>query len=53
MNILSVSKLTKEFTGEVLFRNISFDINSKDKLALIGKNGTGKSTLIKMIIGEE
>jgi ATP-binding cassette subfamily F protein 3 len=53
MNILTVSKLKKEFNGETLFQHISFDINSKDKLALIGKNGTGKSTLIKMIIGEE
>lgn len=52
MNILSVSKLQKEFNGEVLFKNISFEINSGDKIALIGKNGTGKSTLIKMIIGD-
>lgn len=53
MNILSVSKLGKEFNGESLFKHISFDINSKDKVAVIGKNGTGKSTLIKMILGEE
>ncbi|KFZ27354.1 MAG: putative ABC transporter ATP-binding protein YheS [Candidatus Izimaplasma bacterium HR2] len=52
MNILSVSKLQKEFNGDVLFNNISFEINSKDKIAIIGKNGTGKSTLIKMIIGD-
>ncbi len=52
MNLLSVSKLQKEFNGDVLFNNISFDINSKDKIAIIGKNGTGKSTLIKMIIGD-
>ncbi len=52
MNILSVSKLKKEFSGEVLFKNISFDINSKDKTAIIGKNGSGKSTLLKMILGD-
>lgn len=52
MNIINVAKATKEFNGDVLFRNVSFDINSKDKVAIIGKNGAGKSTLIKMIIGE-
>ncbi len=52
MNILSISKLKKEFNGETLFQNISFDINSKNKIALIGKNGTGKSTLLKMITGD-
>ena len=52
MNILSVSKLKKEFSGEVLFKNISFDINSRDKTAIIGKNGSGKSTLLKMILGD-
>ncbi len=52
MNILSVSKLKKEFNGDVLFQNVSFEINSKDKTAIIGKNGSGKSTLIKMILGD-
>ena len=52
MNILNISKLRKEFNGEVLFHNISLDINSKDKIAIIGKNGTGKSTLLKMITGD-
>ena len=53
MNIMTISKLMKEFSGEMLFQNISFDINSKDKIAVIGKNGTGKSTLLKMIQGTE
>ena len=52
MNILTLSKLKKEFSGDVLFENVSFDINSGDKIAVIGKNGTGKSTLLKMILGE-
>jgi len=52
MNLISVSKLQKEFNGEILFDNVSFEINSKDKIAVIGKNGTGKSTLIKMIMGD-
>lgn len=50
MNILTLSKLSKEFSGDVLFQNISFDINSGDKIALIGKNGTGKTTLLKLIL---
>lgn len=52
MNILSVSKLQKEFDGDILFHRVSFDINSKDKIAIIGNNGTGKSTLLKMIQGD-
>jgi len=52
MNILNVSKLSKEFSGEALFENISFDITKGDKVALIGKNGTGKSTLLKIILGD-
>lgn len=50
MKILTISKLQKEFNGDVLFKNVSFDINSNDKIALIGKNGTGKSTLLKMVL---
>ena len=52
MNILTLSKLRKEFSGDLLFDNVSFDINSSDKIAVIGKNGTGKTTLLKMILGE-
>jgi len=52
MNILTVSKLKKEFAGERLFEGVSFDINDKDKIAIIGKNGTGKSTLLHMIRGD-
>jgi len=52
MNILTVSKLAKTFGSDTLFQHVSFDINSKENIALIGKNGTGKSTLVKMILGE-
>ncbi|MGS0971785.1 MAG: ABC-F family ATP-binding cassette domain-containing protein [Candidatus Izemoplasmataceae bacterium] len=52
MNILTVSKLAKTFGNDTLFEHVSFDINSKENIALIGKNGTGKSTLVKMILGE-
>ena len=53
MNILNITKLQKEFSGDILFTNVSFDINSKDKVAIIGKNGTGKTTLLRMILGDE
>ncbi len=53
MNILSVSKLRKEFYGNLLFDYVSFDIDSNDKVALVGKNGIGKTTLLKMIVGIE
>ena len=53
MQILDVQNLKKEFNGEVLFSNVSFSINEKDCLAIIGPNGNGKTTLLKMILGEE
>lgn len=52
MSLLRVSQVSKAFGADVLFRNISFDINQKEKVALIGKNGTGKSTLFKIILNE-
>jgi len=43
--------LSVEFSGSVLFENISFVINDKDRIALMGKNGAGKSTLLKILAG--
>ena len=50
MGLLDVKDLKKEFNGEVLFDNINFTVNPKDKLALIGINGCGKTTLLKIIL---
>lgn len=52
MNLLKINNLKKTFGGNVLFDNLSLEINSSDKVALIGRNGVGKTTLIKMILNE-
>ncbi len=51
--ILSVQDVYKEFSGEKLFQPTSFIIRDHDRTAILGPNGTGKSTLIKMILGKE
>ena len=51
--MFSVSNLTIQYSGIDLFTSISFMINEKDRIGLVGKNGTGKSTLFKMILGQE
>jgi ATP-binding cassette subfamily F protein uup len=51
MNLLSVDQLSKAYTEKWLFKNISFGIAKGEKLALVGANGTGKSTLLKTIAG--
>ena len=49
--MISIDGLTVEFSGKTLFSNISFVINPNDKIALMGKNGAGKSTMMKIIAG--
>lgn len=49
--MISVDGLAVEFSGKTLFENISFQVNEKDRIALMGKNGAGKSTLLKILAG--
>ncbi|WP_074407737.1 MULTISPECIES: ABC-F family ATP-binding cassette domain-containing protein [Aquimarina] len=49
--MISVDGIAVEFSGETLFSNVSFVINENDKIALMGKNGAGKSTMMKIIAG--
>ena len=52
MAVVSVQNLTMDFAGKVLFRNVSFDVNPGEHVGLIGANGTGKTTLFKLITRE-
>ncbi len=49
--MISVNNLHIEFTAKTLFDNVSYVINPRDKIALVGKNGAGKSTMLKIIAG--
>ncbi|MFN8345900.1 MAG: ABC-F family ATP-binding cassette domain-containing protein [Spirosomataceae bacterium] len=49
--MISVDNVTVEFGGRALFSDVTFNINEKDRIALMGKNGAGKSTLLKIIAG--
>jgi ATP-binding cassette subfamily F protein 3 len=49
--MISVDNLAVEFSGTTLFSDVSFTINENDKIALMGKNGAGKSTMMKIIAG--
>ncbi len=49
--MISINNLSVEFSSQVLFDNINYVINPKDKIALVGKNGAGKSTMLKIIAG--
>lgn len=54
MNLLTAENISKSFNSDkILFDNISLGINEGDKIGLIGINGTGKSTLLKILVGEE
>jgi len=53
LNYLSVETLSKSYGSKSLFNKISFGLNQGQRMALIAKNGTGKSTLLKIITGKE
>lgn len=50
--MISVNNILKEFSGEALFANVTFNINNKDRIGLAGKNGAGKTTLLRIINGD-
>ena len=53
MNLLSVDNLSKSFGERVLFEGLSFGLNKGDKVALIANNGTGKSSMLKILAGQD
>ncbi len=53
MNILSAEKISKSYSEKILFQDISIGISQSEKIGLIGINGTGKSTLLKILAGVE
>ncbi len=53
MNYLTIENVSKSFGENILFENLSFHIEQGQKVAFVARNGTGKSTLLKIIIGEE
>jgi len=52
-SMISIQGLKVEFGSQVLFENISYVINKRDKIALVGKNGAGKTTMLRIITGEQ
>ncbi|PIO82053.1 multidrug ABC transporter ATP-binding protein [Pediococcus damnosus] len=52
MILLQAQNVSREFSGEQLFSQITFDIQEQDRIGLVGRNGAGKTTLLKMLIGQ-
>ena len=53
MNLINVEKITKSYSERKLFDNASFSLQEGEKVGIIGINGTGKTTLLKILAGEE
>ena len=53
MNLIQFNNVYKQYTGEYILKNVTFSINDGDKIGMIGLNGAGKSSIIKIILGQE
>src|SRR6476620_11050517 len=53
MHVLTVDHISKTFGEKILFEDVTFGIETGDKIGIIGVNGTGKSTLLKVVAGLE
>ncbi|MEG0236361.1 ATP-binding cassette domain-containing protein [Cetobacterium sp.] len=53
MTIVEFKNVSKSFFSQNLYKHVDLEVNSGDKIALVGNNGTGKSTLIKLLSGSE
>jgi ATP-binding cassette, subfamily F, member 3 len=51
--VIFIEKLNKQFGSKIIFRDVSFHLKPKEKVGLVGENGTGKTTLFKVITGRE
>lgn len=53
MTICSVNNVTKSFGGNIIFENISLEIKNGDRIGLVGRNGSGKTTIFQLLTGME
>ncbi|MEI6125899.1 MAG: ATP-binding cassette domain-containing protein, partial [Pseudomonadota bacterium] len=51
--MISIENLSKSYGSQVLFEEAGFKLNSRERVGLVGRNGHGKTTLFRMIVGEE
>ena len=53
MNVINIESISKIYGEKIIFKDASFGIHEGDKIGIVGINGTGKSTLLKMTAGQE